>query len=257
VTSLGASTAPRTRGLEPRVEALIAGYRRTGDARLRERAVRQSMPLARRLALRFHSGREPLEDLVQVANLGLVKAVDRFDPARGHRFSSFAVPTIAGELRRHFRSNAWTLHVPRSVQEAFLRVREAGERIGQRSGRPPTVGQLCDATGLDAERILEALQARSAQELLSLDQPAGSGADGDETASLAELVGADDERLGCVEDRLTLAARLQLLPERERRIVELRFVHDLTQSEIAARMGCSQMQISRLLRRAVALLANG
>jgi RNA polymerase sigma-B factor len=257
VTPLGARVAPRTRGLEPRVEALIAGYRRTGDRTLRERAVRQSMPLARRLALRFHSGREPLEDLVQVANVGLVKAVDRFDPELGNRFSSFAVPTIAGELRRHFRSSAWNLHVPRSVQEAFLLVREASDRIGQRSGRPPTVSELSAATGLDPERILEALQARAAQELLSLDQPSSSGGEGDETAALSELVGADDERLARVEERVTLAARLRTLPERERRIVQLRFVHDLTQSEIAARMGCSQMQISRLLRRAVASLAGG
>jgi RNA polymerase sigma-B factor len=234
-------------------ERLLALYRETGDERLRERAIACYLPLARRLAARYHRRRESFEDLVQVACLGLVKAVERYDPARGTRFTSFAVPTISGELRRHFRGTAWSLHVPRGVQEDALTVRDATARLTHRLGRAPRMTELEEETGLDAEAISEALHARAVQATASLDQPAGSRAeDGD--ATLAELIGEEDGRYALAERQADLAPLLRALPPREREILFLRFARDCTQSEIAERIGCSQMQISRILRRTLARL---
>jgi len=234
-------------------EQLVRRYHETGDRRLRQRAVGEYMPLARKLARRYHRGREPLEDLEQVAYLGLVKAVDRFDPGYGARFSSFALPTINGELRRHFRDATWALHVPRCVQEAALQVARATDRLSNRLGRPPTTGELAQETGLDVEEVTEALLARGAQEVGSLDRPQGSG--DDDARSLGETVGGEDPTLDLVDHRVTVAPLIRALPERERRVLFLRFARDLTQTEIAAQIGCSQMQVSRLLRRAIARLS--
>jgi RNA polymerase sigma-B factor len=256
--SVVAATTARSRARRSRPrpsdgEELLTRYRETGDRRLRERAIECYLPLARRLAARYHRRQEPLEDLVQVASLGLVKAVERYDPSRGTRFSSFAVPTISGELRRHFRATAWNLHVPRGVQEDALKVRDATSRLTHRLGRAPRIGELSEETGLDAETIAEALQARAAQAMASLDQPAGQWAeDGD--ASLSEHVGADDGRFDVVEHQAVLRSLLRALPRREREVLFLRFARDLTQSEIAERVGCSQMQVSRILRRTLAQL---
>jgi RNA polymerase sigma-B factor len=233
-------------------EELIARYRRTGDPRLRERAIEHHMPLARRLALRYQRRPDAQDDLLQVAYLGLVKAVDRFDPERGTRFSSFAIPTITGELRRHFRATAWNLHVPRAVQEDVLTMRKATEQLGQRLGRPPTAPELAEHTGRDVEAVVEALDANSMQSTVSLDQPRAQE-DGDTT--LAELIGAEDERIDLIEHEATVAPLIRALPRREREILFLRFAYDMTQSEIAERIGCSQMQISRLLRRAITRLS--
>lgn len=233
------------------VEALIARWRRTGDPRLRERAVRRSMPLARGLAIRFLTPHEPLEDLVQVANVGLVKAVDRFDPERGVRFSTFAAPTISGELRRHFRSTAWTIHAPRTLQEAFLSVRAASERLMQRSGRAPTVAELAAATRLDPELVVEALQAREAQRVVSLDQPLRGDGDDEAGTPFGEQLGDEDPRFALVEEAASLAPALRRLTPRQRRILALRFGRDRVQREIARELGCSQMQVSRELRRAL------
>lgn len=241
--SVHAPTAPSR---ERDGETLLKRYHETGDPRLREAAVCRYMPLARRLATRYHRGREPLDDLTQVAYLGLVKAVDRFDPSVGARFSSFAIPTISGELRRHFRDATWALHVPRGVQEATLEVSRASSELAHRLGRPPTVDELAARTTLRAEAVVEALHARSVQETTSLDQPRGEG------DAIAELVGREDERLDLVDHRVTVAPLIRALPQREREILFLRFARDLTQTEIAARIGCSQMQVSRLMRRAIA-----
>lgn len=235
-------------------EELLVRYHQTGDRRLRDQAIEWFMPLARRLAARYHRRQEPFEDLVQVACLGLVKAVERWDPARGTRFSSFAVPTISGELRRHFRATAWNLHVPRGVQEDALRVRDAAGRLTHELGRAPLVSELCEATDLDAEAITEALHARAVQATASLDQPSGRvAADGD--ATLGEHVGFEDEGFDLVEHSAVLESLLRRLPRREREVLFLRFGRDLTQSEIAERIGCSQMQVSRILRRTLAQLS--
>jgi RNA polymerase sigma-B factor len=237
----------------PSGEEMIARYRTTRDPRAREQAVRCYMPLARRLASRYHRGQEPLDDLLQVAYLGLVKAVDRFDPAHGTRFSSFAIPTISGELRRHFRDTSWMLHVPRGVQEAALEMTKASTELAHQLRRPPTVRELAEATGLELEQIAEAMQARAAQDTTSLDQPRAGGSDGDTT--IAEVIGNEDDRLDLIEHRVTVAPLIRALPAREREILFMRFARDMTQSEIAERVGCSQMQVSRLLRRAIARLS--
>lgn len=235
-------------------EDLLALYHRTGDVRVRDRAIECYLPLARRLAARYHRRQEPFEDLVQVANLGLVKAVERYDPERGTRFTSFAVPTISGELRRHFRGTAWSLHVPRGVQEDALRVRDAISKLTHRLGRAPRISEVAEETGLDEEAISEALHARAVQATASLDQPAGGSAeDGD--ATLGELVGVEDGGFDLAEHQADLGPLLRALPARERQVLFLRFARDLTQSEIAEQIGCSQMQISRILRRTIALLS--
>jgi RNA polymerase sigma-B factor len=235
-------------------DELLALYHRTGDRRVRDRAVECYLPLARRLAARYHRRQEPFEDLVQVANLGLVKAVERYDPRRGTRFSSYAVPTIAGELRRHFRGTAWNLHVPRGVQEDALRVRDAATRLSHSLGRAPRISELEEETGLDAEAISEALHARAVQATASLDQAVGASSDeGD--ATLGELIGTEDDGFELAERHADVAPLLRGLPAREREVLFLRFARDLTQSEIAERIGCSQMQISRILRRTIALLS--
>ena len=231
------------------VEQLIARFRRTGDRRLRDRAVQQYMPLAQRLAAKYHRGSEPHEDLLQVAYLGLVKAVDGFDPHHGTRFASYAIPTISGELRRHFRDTTWTLHVPRGVQEAALDVRRATDEAAVRLGRAPTVRELADRTGLRVEEVVEALHAHSVQRTASLDQPLPGDEEGG--ATVGERLGEEDARLDLVDHRVTVAPLIDALPEREREILFLRFARDMTQTEIAQRIGCSQMQISRLLRRAI------
>lgn len=235
------------------VEQLIARYRRTGDRRLRDRAVHQYMPLAQRLAARYHRGSEPHEDLLQVAYLGLVKAVDGFDPGHGTRFASYAIPTISGELRRHFRDTTWTLHVPRGVQEAALEVRRASDELSVRMGRAPTVHELAERTGLRVEEVAEALHAHSVQRTASLDQPLPGEEEGGTT--VGDKLGAEDDRLDLVDHRVTVAPLIDALPAREREILFLRFARDMTQTEIAQRIGCSQMQISRLLRRAITRLS--
>lgn len=256
-TAVPISAAPETRADAAQVASLhrlggdvmLHRWRRTGDDRWRARAIEEYMPLAYKLAKRYHRGREPLEDLQQVAFLGLVKAVDRFDPEFGNRFASFAIPTITGELRRHFRDAAWSVHVPRGLQEDMLRVRQATVALTDRLQRDPTVSELSAETGLDAEEIVEALQAGSATEPTSLDGPVG-GRDGDDDGrTLADALGGLDDGFDLVEHRTTIGPLLKALPRRDREMLLLRFAHDMTQSEIAARMGCSQMHVSRVLRR--------
>jgi RNA polymerase sigma-B factor len=209
--------------------------------------VERHLGLARHLALRYSDSGEPLEDLFQVASLGLVNAVDRFDPSRGVAFTTFAVPTIVGELKRHFRDRGWAIHVPRDLKEAALRVRRAiAEHRGE---RPPTPAQLAQAAGLSLEGVLEALEVAGVQRTLSLDAPASAEEEGG--AALGDLLGADDVELARAHDRTLLASLMRAVTPREREILRLRFVEDLTQSQIGERVGVSQMQVSRILRAAL------
>jgi RNA polymerase sigma-B factor len=229
--------------------ALFTRWQRDHDGVARDELVRHYMPLARSLARRYTRSSEPFEDLVQVASLGLLKALDRFDPTRGHPFASFAVPTILGEMRRYFRDAGWALHIPRGVQECALKVRDAQERFANEQGHAPTVNQLAQYLELSSEEIVDALQAIQAYETVSLDAPPpGSG---DDVTSYRDATGQEDERYELVELDATVAAVLEHIPVRERLILRLRFVDDLTQTEIAARVGISQMQVSRLLRRSL------
>jgi len=220
------------------------------DPRVRVALVEEYMPLARSLARRYERSSEPLEDLVQVAALGLVKAVDRFDVDRGVAFASFAVPTILGELRRYFRDCCWDVHVPRGTQEHVLAIEAAQRRLTLDQGRSPSVAELAQYLELPVEQVLDALQAAQAYGTVSLDAPRGTGANED-GGSYAESLGDIDERYELVEGAATVASALKHIPERERTVLALRFIDDLTQSEIAERIGVSQMHVSRLLRRAL------
>lgn len=228
------------------VQSLLRRYHLDGERGAREQAIRVSMPLARHLASRYYHGREPLDDLVQVAYLGLVKAVDRYDPERGVLFSTFATPTILGELRRHFRDSTWALHVPRGVHDAALAVERARERLWQMTGQTPTTDQLVAETGLSVELVIEALHVRGANDTLPLE----SGPDG-AAVPLVERLGSEDGGFATVEHRALLGDAIPRLSEHERHVLGLRFFADLTQSEIAGRVGVSQMQISRVLRHAL------
>jgi RNA polymerase sigma-B factor len=218
----------------------------------RDELARRFLPLARKLAARYTNPNEPLEDLVQVASLGLLRAIDRYSPERGTSFHAFAVPTILGELKRHFRDTGWSVHVPRDAKELALRVDRASRELTDRLGRSPQVDELAQFLGLSVEAVLGALEAANAHFGASLDAPAGADSDG---APLVELLGSEDDRLVLADTALDLAAGIRRLPYLERRALTLRFGEDLKQTEIAERLGCSQMQVSRLLGRVTRRLA--
>jgi RNA polymerase sigma-B factor len=217
---------------------------------LREQIVEAWLPMAERLAGRFRSRGESYEDLRQVAALGLVKAVDRYDPARGNAFESYAVPTITGEVKRHFRDHMWTLHVPRRVQDLRNRVRFAVQELGP-AGRTPTVAEVAAHTGLSEEDVKAGLEALESFTALSLDAELPGSEDG---YSLGDALGAPDPALDTVVDREAVRLRLAALPERERAILYMRFFGDMTQSRIAEQLGISQMHVSRLISRCCARL---
>jgi RNA polymerase sigma-B factor len=231
---------------------LLARYHRRGDLAAREELVKRFLPFARELALRYSYTNEPFDDLFQVASLGLIKALDRFEPERGTKFTSYAAPTILGELKRHFRDKGWALHVPRGLQERALAVNREREALSKRLGRSPKVREVALAVGCSVEQVLEASEAAASYEALSLDAPAAEDGDGAEPATLVDLLGHEDAAYRLVESRDAIAGIWGALPQLERKVVELRFVHDLTQREIGERIGYSQMHVSRLLRRALA-----
>jgi RNA polymerase sigma-B factor len=251
----GTNMAPRSATREPRLvpgvqaDAQLFARHRQGDPTAREALVRRFLPLARSLACRYDRSSEPFEDLLQVASLGLLKALDRFDPAMGHPFASFAVPTILGEMRRHFRDAGWSVHVPRGSQERALKVRDAQECLANTQGRAPTVNELAQYLELDKGEVIDAMQAIQAYESLSLDAPRPGATD--EATSYGDAMGEEDARYELVELDATVSAVMGRVPQRERQILHMRFVEDLTQTEIAERIGISQMQVSRLLRRSL------
>jgi len=230
----------------------FAEFARTGDRDLRDELVRAHLGLAEYLARRFANRGEPLEDLVQVASLALVKSVDRFDPSREVEFSTYATHTIVGELKRHFRDKGWAVRAPRRMQELYLRLSKVVASLSQELGRSPTIAELAAETAVSEEEVLEALEAGQAYRFASLDAPAPGDSEGGDT--LGSRMGTDDPGLGDAEGRVALSSLLATLAERERMIVRLRFFEGLTQSEIAANLGISQMQVSRLLARSVARL---
>ncbi len=241
---------PRRATYETDLPQLFRRWQRDRDAAARDVLVSRFMPLARSLARRYDRSSEPFEDLLQVASLGLIKAIDRFDIDRGHAFASFAVPTILGELKRYFRDSGWAVHVPRGPQERALKVEQARQHLTTATGRPPTVYELAEYLELSTEDVLAALAAAQAYDALSLDAPRPSD-NGGASTSYGEQFGAEEEGYALIEASVTVADALSHLPERERRVLHLRFVEDLTQTEIAERIGVSQMQVSRLLRRSL------
>jgi RNA polymerase sigma-B factor len=219
------------------------------DQAARAELVEHYMPLARRMASRYSGVSEPYDDLLQVASLGLLNAVDRFDASRGIPFAGFAKPTILGELKRYFRDKVWMVRVPRSVHDRMGEVEKAIEKLTLELGRPPSVEEVAARVGVDAAGVLDVLEARHNRRPLSLDAPpAGEDPEG---ASGAEWVGRPDGNFDLVEDRLAMESVLPVLDEREREVLRLRFAEELPQTEIALRIGCSQMHISRLLRRSL------
>jgi RNA polymerase sigma-B factor len=233
-------------------ESLFIRWQQGGDPQARDELVQRFLPLVRKLARRYSSAREPFDDLVQVASLGLVKAINRFDLSRGIAFSSFAVPTILGELKRYFRDLGWAVHVPRGAQERAAKVEEAHQTISSRLNRAPTVPELAQYLEFDVGDVLDALEASGAHYASSLDAPYDDGEG--ESGTMVESFGDLDPSLQSADDRVTLTTAAQQLPQREREVLALRFVHDLTQTQIAGHIGVSQMQVSRILRRAVAHL---
>jgi RNA polymerase sigma-B factor len=245
-TSSWRSSTPAEPGAE---RDLFARWQKDSDEAAREALVRRFTPLTRSLARRYSRSSEPFEDLVQVALLGLLKAIDRYDPERGFSFQSFAVPTVLGEMRRYFRDSGWALHVPRGSQERALKLRTVHEQLMDERGHAPTVEELAEYLGCETEQVLDSLQVLNAYDTVSLDAPRPSAAD--EDATFAESIGADDARYELVELDLTVASALQQISPRERAILRMRFVDELTQTQIATRVGVSQMQVSRLLRRSL------
>jgi RNA polymerase sigma-B factor len=236
--------------METNVDALLVAFHKEGDEAARERALVELMPLVRALATRYAGRGEPFEDLVQVGSIGLIKAVDRFDVDRGVDFTSYAVPTIVGEIRRHFRDKAWAMHVPRRLKELSLRLSRVLDQLTTELGRSPTIAELAAAAGVEEEEAIDALDSMNAYSTRSLHAPFEEGSDD----SLAEKLGQEELGYGEVEDGTLVAAGLDALDERERRIVQLRFFEEMTQSQIASEIGISQMHVSRLLRRALATM---
>jgi RNA polymerase sigma-B factor len=228
-----------------RVDELLVAYHRDGDRSARDQALVELMPLVRSLAARYAGRGEPLDDLVQVGAVGLIKAVDRFDVTRGVEFTSYGVPTIVGEIRRHFRDKAWAMHVPRRIKELSVRLSRVLDELTTTLGRSPTIAEIAEAAAVDEEDVIDALDASHAYTTRSLDAPTAGG------DPFAEGLADADPGYDGVDDRWVLAAGLDALDPRARRIVELRFFEERTQSQIAAELGISQMHVSRLLRDAM------
>jgi RNA polymerase sigma-B factor len=221
---------------------------RNGDESAHDELVARHLPLVRQLARRYSYTSEPLDDLVQVGAIGLVQALRRFDPHAGSSFKAFAVPTILGELRRHFRDTAWSVHLPRSLQERTRAVQATIGTLQARLGRSPTIAEIAAAIEATTEQVIEAMEARMAYRVESLDAPAEPGDERDHWRTAGEL----DPGYDTAEQSAFLSRALSALPDRERALVRLRFEEDMSQSEIGRRLGISQMHVSRLLRRALA-----
>jgi RNA polymerase sigma-B factor len=236
----------RSSGMRP--EELLACYAKNRDRASREALARQFLPLAHRLARRYVRSSEPADDLKQVAALGLLKAIDRFDPSRGPNFASYAIPTILGELRRYFRDSTWAVHVPRAAQERAQAIEAAQEELSNLNGAPPTIEEIAAHLGLASEDVLEGMLAVRAYQSDSLDAPRGSDQEG-ESRTMLDEIGGEDPAYEKLDDGLSVVPALRTLDERERKVLHLRFVGEMSQSEIAAEVGVSQMQISRILNR--------
>ncbi len=235
---------------ETSTRELLRAYRERGDQQARDRLVELHLPLVHALARRYAGRGEPLDDLVQAGSIGLIKAIDRFDLDRGVELSTYAIPTIVGELKRHFRDTGWSVHVPRRLKDLSLRLNGAIEELGASLGRSPSVAELASAVGADEEEVVEALDASQAYSPTSLSAPLQET----EAELRLDALGADERGFEASEDRAWLAPGLETLDARERRILHLRFFGGLTQSQIAQEVGISQMHVSRLIRRALETL---
>jgi RNA polymerase sigma-B factor len=244
------SPDPESRAARARADRRLLERARNGDPAAREALVQRFLPLARQLARRYQRGGELLDDLNQVASLGLLKAIDRFDPERETAFSSFAVPTILGELKRHFRDKGWSVRVPRDLQELAVRLEPVSEELARELGRAATLAEIAARTGSTVEQVLEAREAAGAYRAVSLDRPR----EDDEEGDAGIVLGIEDPGFGVAEDSATVQRLMRVLSDREREVLRLRFEQDLTQAEIGVRIGVSQMHVSRIIRQAISRL---
>ncbi len=240
--------APTPSARAVRERDLLRRYHEQGDTRARDTLAAEMVPLARALAGRYTGRGEPMDDLVQVACLGIMKAIEGFDLSREVRFSSYATPTVLGEIKRHFRDKTWSMRVPRGMQELQIRLAKAREKLTSELGRSPTVQELADEVDQPFEEVLTTIQSQDARRTRSLDEPTG------EDVTLADSLGARDPELGRAEIRVLLDDAFDVLSERDREVLRLRFAEDLTQTEISKRVGVSQMQVSRIIRHALSRL---
>ena len=242
---------PESRAARSRADRVLLERAHRGDAGAREQLVQRFLPLARQLARRYQRGGEPLDDLIQVASLGLLKSIDRFDPSRETAFSSFAVPTILGELKRHFRDKGWSVRVPRDLQELAVKLEPLSEELARELGRAATPAEIAKRAGVTLEQVLEAREAAGAYRAVSLDRPRDEDDDGDASGV---AFGIEDPGFGVAEDAATVERLMRVLSDREREVLRLRFEEDLTQAEIGDRIGVSQMHVSRIIRQAITRL---
>ena len=259
VATAAESRDERTRHDRARARVLFADFAALPEdepqrARIRDELVEMHLPLVEYLARRFRNRGEPLDDLIQVATIGLIKSVDRFDLERGVEFSTYATPTIVGEIKRHFRDKGWAIRVPRRLQELKLLLTKATSELSQKNGRSPTVAEIATHLEMSEEEVLEGLESANAYSAVSLDAPDGTD---DDSPSVSDSLGVQDDALEGVEYRESLKPLLEKLPAREKKILLLRFFGNMTQSQIAAELGISQMHVSRLLARTLAQLREG
>jgi RNA polymerase sigma-B factor len=231
---------------------LFRRYRLEGDEKARDELVTMYLNLVKYLASRFRNRGEPVDDLIQVGTIGLIKAVDRFDIERQVEFTTYATPTIVGELKRYFRDKGWAIKVPRRLQELSFKVNQAVDALTQKLQRSPTIAEIGEYLGVTSEEVLEAMETSEAYNFVSLETDRSS--DGSDSFSILEYVGKDDALMAVVEDRTTLSAAVSKLTPQEQRVLYLRFFEGLTQTEIATQLKISQMQVSRLLRRTLKVL---
>ncbi len=231
---------------------LFRRYRLEGDEAARDELITMYLNLVKYLASRFRNRGEPIDDLIQVGTIGLIKAIDRFDIDRQVEFTTYATPTIVGELKRYFRDKGWAIKVPRRLQELSFRVNQAMDTLTQKLQRSPSIAEIAEHIGVTTEEVLEAMETSEAYNFVSLESDRGG--DGSDTFSILEYIGQDDQLMAVVDDRTTLAAALKFLTPQEQRVLYLRFFEGLTQTEIARQLDISQMQVSRLLRKTLKVL---
>ena len=226
---------------------LFRRFKEEGDMDAREKLVMSHLNLVRFIANKFKNRGEPIDDLVQVGYLGLLKAIDRFDPSRGLEFTTFATPTIMGEIKRHFRDKGWSVRVPRRLQELSAKVNQATDTLTSQLQRSPTIAEIADYLDATVDEVLEAMESSSAYSSVSLEAPSGS--DDDDTPSVIDRYATEDSDLAFTDDRIIIEEALASFSPRERDVIEMRFLKGMTQIEIAEKLGISQVQVSRLLRR--------
>lgn len=226
---------------------LFRRFKEEGDMDAREKLVMSHLNLVRFIANKFKNRGEPIDDLIQVGYLGLLKAIDRFDPSRGLEFTTFATPTIMGEIKRHFRDKGWSVRVPRRLQELSAKVNQATDTLTSQLQRSPTIAEIADYLDATVDEVLEAMESSSAYSSVSLEAP--SGADDDDTPSVLDRYATEDSDLAFTDDRIIIEEALASFSPRERDVIEMRFLKGMTQIEIAEKLGISQVQVSRLLRR--------